>query len=1704
MPSIGIWTSRVEIWALFVLALSPSTIACSSGERAPWTGNPVGDLMPGPSSAGSACSTEGQVEACGRVERAFGNYVTCSEGHATCAGGKWGVCIGDHFVTKTLANVRLTQAGVTVLANSPVACTNICDPYCASQQATESDVDAGGTTLADGGGLTLAETDGGVTILPAGACTGLQCKLVLCGGSGTTTITGTVFDPAGQNPLYDAQVYIPLDPTAALPAFSNGATCDTCGGAAALDAIRATQTDANGNFVLADVPAGSRIPIVVQMGKWRREIVLSNVTSCSNNVVSGNCTAPAASDCVFRLPRNRVDGYDPAAGTYSKADMPQTAIVTGSADPFDCLLLKAGIDPNEIGDKDSSKRIHFYESDDSPGDTLDPASGNNVNGSALWNNLGGATPNLMSYDVVLLPCEGGAYDKQKGSTSATPYQNLINYVDSGGRVFVTHFGYSWLDFPAAGGYATPADNWANVANWRPTATHSTCNKLGTCTTTAQCGGAATCSTGHCSGTCTADANCGAGGACSIVTGGSVNTQDPLTGLVNTGFPKGGVFSQWLRNVGATSSPPRLTLHEGRQDLTSIGPNTQTWMTARDTRYAPYPTYANLFTFNAPYDAPASSQCGRVVYSDFHVSAKARTQCSAKTCAQQAISCGPAGDGCGNLLSCGTCATGKTCGGGGTPGVCGSGTPCVPRACAAQDIDCGPGSDGCGAKLDCGACATGQACGAASPGKCGQLPCLSDTDCGFTASCTGATIGAPGQCSEACDSANDCPNTGYSCSGAAGGSCQQATCAADSDCGVGRTCQGGTCTCSGDSDCNGGACTNLLCDPGAKCHSNADCSKGSCGSGSGATAGSCAAGFACHNDSQCGPTGHCGSGTSSTKGTCAYTGTHACHKNVDCDSNSCGTGTGSIAGTCPTGGTTCHKNVDCDSNSCGTGTGATAGLCAKGATTVCHTNSACDSNSCGAGTGSTAGTCTTSTQTCHKNADCDSAACGSGTGSTTGLCLKGATTVCHANTDCDSGACGSGTGSTGGTCTTSALACHANTDCDSGACGSGVGSATGLCLKGATTACHANSDCDSNSCGAGTGSIAGTCTTSAQTCHKNADCDSLACGSGTGSATGLCAKGSTTVCHKNSDCDSNSCGSGTGATAGTCSGTGTCLSAANCTNGASCVAGKCTGGCRLDADCGTGGSCNNAKCSTPAACASDAACLSSLSCSGAKCSSKACALDANCTVSGSTCNNAKCSTPAACASDAACLSSLSCSGAKCSSKACAIDTNCSVAGSTCNNAKCSTPAACASDAACLSSLSCGGAKCSTKACATDANCTVAGSACNNAKCSTPAACAGDSACLSSLSCTGAKCSTKTCGADSACSVGLVCNNAKCSTPATCAGDAACPASLSCTGAKCSTSTCGADSQCPLGLCSNATCNASSCASDGDCATNYLCGGTCQPFTCTTGTDCASGVCTAGICACTTGEDCGGAQSCNGALQGSCKKTCSTDADCAPDKCVGGQCGGCTSSADCHDHAFTPTCTGVPTANYGSCTRTDWDVFPAVCRQGELSGQEKALEFMFFDLTACVSPDNLAPPPPVTIPSYGPATFVQDFSASCTDGNKPIWREFDWQARLPDPAGGSSIVISAQTGVDSMHLAPATPVNVATTTTSTALGPTGANFDVGLIDTDKSQTPPVGALSSVPLASSDLLRLTITMNPSANQLNAPTLLQWKVQYDCAPAE
>src|SRR5205823_3315741 len=83
-----------------------------------------------------------------------------------------------------------------------------------------------------------------------------------------TTISGTVYDPAGVNPLYNIIVYVP---NGALPAIQEGVTCDKC--AAQVTApLASALTDVNGHFsmVLEPVPSTTNVPLVMQIGKWRR------------------------------------------------------------------------------------------------------------------------------------------------------------------------------------------------------------------------------------------------------------------------------------------------------------------------------------------------------------------------------------------------------------------------------------------------------------------------------------------------------------------------------------------------------------------------------------------------------------------------------------------------------------------------------------------------------------------------------------------------------------------------------------------------------------------------------------------------------------------------------------------------------------------------------------------------------------------------------------------------------------------------------------------------------------------------------------------------------------------------------------------------------------------------------------------------------------------------------------------------------------------------------------------------------------------------------------------------------------------------------------------------------------------------------------------------------------------------------------------
>src|SRR5205807_1829121 len=79
-----------------------------------------------------------------------------------------------------------------------------------------------------------------------------------------------------------------------------------------------------------------------------------------------------------------------------------------------------------------------------------------------------------------------------------------------------------------------------------------------------------------------------------------------------------------------------------------------------------------------------------------------TGCMPRSCAAMGADCGPLADGCGGLLMCGSCPSGQSCGIGGKPNVCGSGTQstdmagmtCVPKTRAQLGLNCGaPTPDG---------------------------------------------------------------------------------------------------------------------------------------------------------------------------------------------------------------------------------------------------------------------------------------------------------------------------------------------------------------------------------------------------------------------------------------------------------------------------------------------------------------------------------------------------------------------------------------------------------------------------------------------------------------------------------------------------------------------------------------------------------------------------------------------------------------------------------------------------------------------------------------------------------------------------------------------------------------------------------------------------------------------------------------------------
>ena len=247
-------------------------------------------------------------------------------------------------------------------------------------------------------------------------CDGLECFQVDCPAGGTTSLSGTVYAPNGTLPLYNVAVYVPNRPVEPLP---TGLTCDRCGSVLSGSPLVLTTTDTSGNFTLTDVPATADVPLVIQVGRWRRQITIPSVPACTDTPLVADET---------RLPRNQSEG-----------DLPRMALSTGGADALECLIRKIGIDDAEITTPSGTGRLHLYAGVGGT-DQFDAGHGGASfpNATTLWNNL----DSLDDYDIVFLSCEGGRNPNQKPMGSR---QALKDFTDMGGRVFASHWHNIWLD-----------------------------------------------------------------------------------------------------------------------------------------------------------------------------------------------------------------------------------------------------------------------------------------------------------------------------------------------------------------------------------------------------------------------------------------------------------------------------------------------------------------------------------------------------------------------------------------------------------------------------------------------------------------------------------------------------------------------------------------------------------------------------------------------------------------------------------------------------------------------------------------------------------------------------------------------------------------------------------------------------------------------------------------------------------------------------------------------------------------------------------------------------------------------------------------------------------------------------------------------------------------------------------------------------------
>jgi len=257
-----------------------------------------------------------------------------------------------------------------------------------------------------------------------------------------------------------------------------------------------------------------------------------------------------------RLPRNQDEGH-----------LPQFAVSTGAYDALECLLRKIGISDEEFTPETGPGRVHLFAGRGGT-DRYSPALNGGASITPAWN-WWGAVENLRRYDIIVHSCEGATHGGDKPFNAR---EALMQFTNEGGRVFLSHYHYFWMS-------DGPPDFQA-IAQW---------DNFGSA------------------------------------------LSETETGYIDTSFEKGSQLAEWMEVTGTTPAG-EFSISPVRGSIRSLDEDyAQRWVWIEPTcdpiirQFFPAlcsddAELVQYFSFNTPVFDEPEEQCGRVVFSDIHVSA----------------------------------------------------------------------------------------------------------------------------------------------------------------------------------------------------------------------------------------------------------------------------------------------------------------------------------------------------------------------------------------------------------------------------------------------------------------------------------------------------------------------------------------------------------------------------------------------------------------------------------------------------------------------------------------------------------------------------------------------------------------------------------------------------------------------------------------------------------------------------------------------------------------------------------------------------------------------------------------------------------------------------------------------------------------------------------------------------------------------------